>query len=191
MDTTTIVIAVIAAVILLAIGGYLGVVFARRQRTKRLQNQFGAEYEHVMREVGDQEEAEEQLEARIERVKGFDIRALSDEETQRYTQEWRATQAKFVDHPVVAIQEANELIKEVMAARGYPVENFDQRAADISVHYPDLVTNYRGMRDVTTRSEHEEVSTEDVRQAMLHARSLFEELVGAGISEYKEQKEKI
>jgi hypothetical protein len=191
MDTNTTVVAIIAAVVLLVIGGFLGVVFARRQRTKRLQKQFGPEYERILNEVGDQNEAEEELEARIDHVKSLDIRPLSEEETERFTHEWRSTQAKFVDHPVAAIQEANQLIKEVMSAKGYPVEDFEQRSADISVVYPDLVTNYRGMREITTRSEQEDVSTEEIRQAMLHSRALFEELVGAEVNEFKNQKEKI
>lgn len=191
MDTNTLVIAIIAAVILLVIGGFLGVVFARRQRTKRLQTKFGPEYERILNEVGDQKEAEDELEARIDHVKSLDIRSLSEEATERFTQEWRSTQAKFVDHPVAAIQEADQLLKEVMSAKGYPVDDFEQRAADISVDYPDLVTNYRGMREITSRSELEDVSTEEIRQAMIHSRALFEELVGVEISEYKNQKEKM
>jgi hypothetical protein len=191
MDTNTTVVAIIAAVVLLVIGGYLGVVFSRRQRSRRLRDQFGPEYERILNEVGDQKEAEEELEARIEHVKSLDIRSLSEEETVRFTHEWRATQAKFVDHPVATIQEANQLIKEVMSAKGYPVEDFEQRAADISVDYPDLVTNYRGMREITTRSEQEDVGTEEIRQAMLHSRALFEELVGTEVHENKNQKEKM
>ena len=191
MDTNTTVVAIIAAVVLLVIGGYLGVVFSRRQRTRRLRDQFGPEYERILNEVGDQKEAEEELEARIDHVKSLDIRSFSEEETERFTHEWRSTQAKFVDHPVAAIQEANQLIKEVMSAKGYPVDDFEQRAADISVDYPDLVTNYRGMREITTRSEQEDVGTEEIRQAMLHSRALFEELVGTEVHENKNQKEKM
>jgi hypothetical protein len=191
MDTNTTVVAIIAAVVLLVIGGYLGVVFSRRQRTRRLRDRFGPEYERILDEVGDQKEAEEELDARIDHVKSLDIRPLSEEETERFTHEWRSTQAKFVDHPVAAIQEANQLIKEVMSAKGYPVEDFEQRAADISVDYPDLVTNYRGMREITTRSEQEDVGTEEIRQAMLHSRALFEELVGTEVHENKNQKEKM
>ena len=191
MDTTTLVIAIVAAVVLLVIGGYLGVVFARRQRTKRLKDRFGSEYERVLNEVGDQREVEQELEARMDHVKSLDIRELFAEERERYAREWRATQAKFVDHPAVALQEADELLQEVMAAKGYPVDDFEQRAADISVDYPDLVTNYRGMREITSRDELDEVSTEEIRQAMVHCRALFEELVGAEVSDYKTQKEKI
>jgi len=191
MDTNTLVVVVITAIVMLAIGSWLGVVFSRRQRTKNLQKQFGSEYERTISEVGDQREAEDELQARVDHVKSLDIQPLSEEQTERFAYDWRSTQAKFVDQPIVAIQEADRLIKEVMAARGYPVEDFEQRAADISVDYPNLVVHYRGMRDITTRSEHEEVSTEDMRQAMVHCRALFEELLGAEVSEYKNQKEKM
>jgi len=191
MDTTTLVVVVITAIVMLAIGSWLGVVFSRRQRTKNLQKQFGSEYERTISEVGDQREAEDELQARVDHVKSLDIQPLSEEQTERFAYDWRSTQAKFVDQPAAAIQEADRLIKEVMSARGYPVEDFEQRAADISVDYPDLVVHYRGMRDITTRSEHEEVSTEDMRQAMVHCRALFEELLGAEVSEYKNQKEKM
>ena len=131
------------------------------------------------------------MQARLDHVKSLEIRPLSEEQTERFAQDWRSTQAKFVDEPVVAIQEADHLIKSVMSAKGYPVEDFDQRAADISVDYPDLVVHYRGMRDIAKRSEHEEVSTEEMRQAMVHCRALFEELLGAEVIEYKTQKEKM
>lgn len=191
MDTTTTIIVVITAIVLLLVGGYLGVVFSRRQRTRRLKQKFGPEYERILNEVGDQKAVEEELEARIDHVKSLDIRTLPEKEAERFRYEWRATQAKFVDHPVVAIQEADRLIKEVMAAKGYPVDDFEQRAADISVGYPELVMNYRGMREITVRSEREEVNTEELRQAMVHARALFEELLGAEVSENKKEKEKI
>lgn len=189
MDTTMLVIAVIAAVVLLGVGGYLGMVFSRRQRSKNLQERFGPEYERTLDETGDRVRAEQELQARVEHVKALDIRELSGEQKERFTREWRATQAEFVDHPGAAIQGADRLIKEAMAAKGYPVEDFDQRAADISVDYPDLVGHYRGMREITGRSEHEEISTEDLRQAMLHCRALFEELVGTEVHEYNNQKE--
>jgi hypothetical protein len=191
MNTTTTIMAVIAALILLVVGGYLGIVFSRRQRTKRLQNKFGSEYERVLNEVGDQKEGENELEARIEHVKSLDIRELTDEEKERFTREWRAAQAKFVDHPVLAMQEANDLLTEAMETKGYPVDDFDQSAADLSVDFPDLVINYRGMRDIATKSEQAEVNTEEIRQAMIHARALFEELVGTDVSEYKNEKEKM
>lgn len=190
MDTNTLLV-ILAAIVLLVVGGLLGVAFSRRQRTRNLRRQFGSEYERMIDEVGDQRRAEEELQARVEHVKSLDIQPLSEEQTGRFANEWRLTQAKFVDEPLVAIQEADRLIKRVMSAKGYPVDDFEQRAADISVDYPDLVVHYRGMRDIVNRSEHEEVSTEEMRQAMVHSRALFEELLGTGVSEYKTQKEKM
>jgi hypothetical protein len=191
METNTMVLVVLTAVVMLVIGGLLGVVFSRRQRTKNLRKQFGTEYERMVDEVGDQRQAEDELQARVAHVRSLDIQPLSEEQAGRFAHEWRLTQAKFVDEPVAAIQEADRLIKKVMSAKGYPVEDFDQRAADISVDYPDLVVHYRGMRDIAIRSEDEEVSTEEMRQAMVHSRALFEELLGAEVSEHKMQKEKM
>jgi hypothetical protein len=191
MDTNTTVLIVLTALIMLVIGGLLGVVLSRRQRTKNLQKQFGNEYDRMVNEVGDQKHVESELQARLDHVKSLDIQPLSEEQAERFTQEWRSTQARFVDEPVTALREADRLIKKVMSAKGYPVEDFEQRAADISVDYPDLVVHYRGMRDIVNKSEHEDVSTEDMRQAMVHSRALFEELLGTAINEQKTQKEKI
>ena len=177
MDTTNTITIVIAVVILLVIGGLLGMAFTRRQRTKRLQERFGPEYDRTVREVGDQRRAEEDLEARLDHVKALEIRPLSAEETDRFTREWQLAQAEFVDEPLTALQKANKLIKEVMSLRGYPVDDFEQRAADISVDYPNLVTDYRELRAIATKGDDEDVATEEMRQAMVHARALFENLV--------------
>jgi hypothetical protein len=189
MDTTTVVMIVIAALILLVVGGFLGVAFARRQRTRRLRERFGPEYERAVSELGDQERAEEELESRLERVESLDIKPLSREQQERFVREWREVQARFVDQPVRAVQEADRLVKEVMAARGYPVSDFDQRVADISVDHPDLVTHYRGVHEIAARSEREEVDTEDLRQAMVHCRAVFEELLGTAVLETDERRE--
>lgn len=191
MDTTTLVIIIAAAVVLLLVGGFLGVAFARRQRTKRLRERFGPEYERTVDEFGDQEEAEGELQARLDHVESLNIRPLSEEQKERFTREWRATQEKFVDHPVVAIQEADRLVREVMREKGYPVDDFEQRAADISVDYPELVTNYRSMHTIASRSEREDVNTEDMRQAMVHCRALFEQLLGTEVHEDMIRKEKV
>jgi len=191
MDTTTVVMIVIAALILLVVGGFLGVAFARRQRTRRLRERFGPEYERAVSELGDQERAEEELESRLERVESLDIKPLSREQQERFVREWREVQARFVDQPVRAVQEADRLVKEVMAARGYPVSDFDQRVADISVDHPDLVTHYRGVHEIAARSEREEVDTEDLRQAMVHCRAVFEELLGTAVLEMDERREKV
>ena len=177
MDTTDTNMILIAVVVLLVIGGLLGMLFTRRQRTKRLQERFGPEYERTVREVGDQRKAEEELEARLHHVKALEIRPLSAEETERFTREWQFAQAEFVDEPLTALQKANQLIKEVMSIKGYPVDDFEQRTADISVDYPNLVIDYRELRAIATKGTDEDVTTEEMRQAMVHARALFENLV--------------
>lgn len=195
MDTTNTITIVIAVIVLLVLGGLLGMVFTRRQRTKRLQERFGPEYDRTVREVGDQRRAEDELEARLDHVKALEIHPLSAEETERFTREWQLTQAEFVDEPLAAVQKANRLLREVMSVKGYPVDDFEQRAADISVDYPDLVIDYRELHAIAVKSDDEEVSTEEMRQAMIHGRALFENLVQPEQPEVKvgdtEQKEKM
>ena len=192
MDTTNTITIIIAVIVLLVIGGLLGMVFTRRQRTKRLQERFGSEYDRTVREVGDQRRAEDELEARLGHVKALEIRPLSAQETERFTREWQLAQAEFVDEPLAALQKANQLIKEVMSTKGYPVDDFEQRAADISVDYPDLVIDYRELRAIATKGADEAVTTEEMRQAMVHARALFENLIQPEAKvEDTDQKEKM
>ena len=192
METTNTIMIVIAIVIVLVIGGLLGMLFTRRQRTKRLQERFGPEYDRTIREAGDQRKAEEELEARLHHVKALEIRPLSAEETDRFTREWQFAQAEFADEPLAALQKANQLIQEVMSIKGYPVDYFEQRAADISVDYPNLVIDYRELRAIATKGDDEDVTTEEMRQAMVHARALFENLVQPGTQiKDTDQKEKM
>jgi hypothetical protein len=168
---------IIVAVILLIVGGLLGMAIMRAQRTKRLKDRFGPEYEHAMERAGDKRKAEDELEARLARVENLNIRSLNAEEVNRFALEWQSIQAEFVDKPAVSVQKASKLIREVMSARGYPVEDFDQRTADISVDYPDLVTNYRELHSIASKGEREKINTEEMRQAMVYGRELFESLV--------------
>lgn len=177
MDTSNTALLVLVAVVFLIIGVLLTMAFTRFQRTRDLRERFGPEYERAIKEAGDKRQAESELEARLEHVKSLDIHPLSAEDVERFTVEWKATQADFVDEPHAAIQKADQLIREVMKARGYPVEDFEQRAADISVDYPDLVNDYRGLHLIAVKDEDDEVSTEEMRQAMVHGRALFEDLV--------------
>jgi hypothetical protein len=175
VNTTTVVIfAGVLVVILIALG--LMVVLWRR-RSRRLRDQFGPEYKHAVREYGDARKAEAELAAREKRVRQLEIRPLTQEEQSRFAEVWRKTQAHFVDEPSKAVGEADGLIKEVMQTRGYPVGDFDQRAADVSVDHPNVVTNYRRGREIAARNKSGEATTEDLRHAMIHYRSLFEELV--------------
>lgn len=177
MDTTNTTVIILAVIVAFIIGGLLGTVVTRQRRTKRLQEKFGSEYERTLNELGDRRQAEQELEARLDHVKTLDIRPLSAEESERYTNEWRASQAEFVDEPLLALQKADRIIREVMKAKGYPVEDFEQRIADISVEYPELVTDYRGLHLIAVKEDDEKVSTEEMRQAMVHGRALFENLV--------------
>ena len=115
---------------------------------------------------------------RQKHVEALDIRPLSATERERYRADWTAVQSKFVDDPEQAIVDADRLIIEVMQLRAYPVANFEQRAADISVNYPALVSNYRAAREIAVKNEQHQADTEELRQAMIHYRSLFEELLG-------------
>lgn len=188
-DTTTI---IIVAVLLLLVGGLLAMAFTRFQRTRRLRDRFGPEYDRTLERVGDKRRVEDELEARLAHVENLNIRALSAEEVNRFSLEWQETQTEFVDQPLASVQKADRLIQDVMRTRGYPVEDFEQRAADISVNYPDVVINYRELHEIAARGEREKISTEEMRQAMVHGRELFERLVQSEANmEEEHQKERI
>lgn len=192
MDTTNTTTLIIVAVVFLIIGGLLVMAVTRLQRSRRLKEKFGPEYEHVLDRAGDKRRAEEELEARMAHVQNLNIRALSAEEVNRFSMEWQQTQTEFVDRPLGAVQKADRLIREVMSTKGYPMEDFEQRAADISVDYPDLVTNYRELHAIASKGEREKVSTEEMRQAMVAGRELFERLVQGQMDvEDINQKEKV
>ncbi len=176
MDTTTYMI--IAVVVVLAIvGAVLASIFTRRNRSKALHDRFGTEYDRTVETLGDEKKAQAELQERQKHVEALDIRPLSVSERDRYLAEWAAVQSKFVDEPGQAIVDADRLILEVMQLRNYPVSDFEQRAADISVNYPDLVSNYRAARVIALKNEQHEADTEELRQAMIYYRSLFEELL--------------
>ncbi len=173
MDQVTIVAIVVGVALVALVGWYLW----QRQRSERLRGRYGPEYERAVHEVGDKRRAEAELVKRQERVKHLDIRALPAEERGRFVQEWRAEQARFVDDPKAAVSNADRLVEEVMKARGYPVADFDQRAADLSVHHPRVVDNYRAARDIAARHRRGEAGTEELRQAMVYYRELFADLL--------------
>jgi DNA-binding ferritin-like protein len=147
-----------------------------RQRSERLRSRFGPEYDRALGESTSKREAEAELRAREERRAQFDIRPLSPAARERYVEQWQAVQAQFVDDPENAVSSADGLIRNVMADRGYPVDDFDQRAADLSVDHPAVVENYREANRLT-RASNDADRTENLRQAMRHYRALFEELV--------------
>lgn len=188
MDNLTLLISIIVvlAIGVLLVGAVLGWVFARRQRTKHLRRQFGPEYDRVVREAGDRDEAEAELEARQERIKSLDIHPLSPDERDHYVEAWQSIQVRFVDQPAEAVEEANQLVTEVMQTRGYPMVDFDQRMADLSVEHAEVIKNYRAARAIAQKNKQGEASTEELRQAMVHYRGLFAELVGAPDIQKKE-----
>lgn len=174
METWVVVVLVVAAALAIGAAGWLVYSKARSQRPK---SRFGPEYERAVETFGSRSKAEADLESRSKRVEVLDIHPLSAHEHHRFAEEWRSTQALFVDDPPVAVGRAEKLVQEVMHARGYPVGNFDQRAADISVDHPLVVENYRAARQLAAASQRGTASTEDLRRAMVHYRVLFEELL--------------
>ncbi len=173
METWQIAVIVVAVLVVVS----LAWIMVQRQRTDRLTKQYGPEYQRTVAIAGDQREAERELEARRERVKSFEIRALSTDERDRYLASWKESQAQFVDDPPGAISQADMLVQEVMRARGYPMVDFEQRAADISVDHPHVLEEYRAAHTIAERHATGGVETEDLRQAMVHYRALFDDLL--------------
>ena len=165
---------VILAIVIVVAVIAIGWLWARLRRTEHLQGRFGPEYDRAVDEHGDARAAEKELREREARRKQFDIRPLAPESRARYLDRWKDVQARFVDEPAPAVADADRLIGEAMRERGYPVDDFDQRAADLSVDYPEVVENYRAGHSVATG---EGTGTEELRQAMVHYRSLFVRLV--------------
>lgn len=173
MNQTTIVAIVIAVVVIAAVAW-----FAWRQRhTAELRARYGPEYSRAVDELGSRRRAEAELDARTERVEHLDIRPLAAAQRDDFRERWRAVQSRFVDDPKGAVSDADRLVESVMAARGYPLADFDRRAADLSVHHPRVVENYRAARDIALRHRRGEASTEDLRQAMVYYRELFRDLL--------------
>lgn len=180
MQMWQIVAIIVVAIVALAAIGW---VYTQRQRTKRLSEQYGPEYQRTLQERGGQREAERELEERQERVRGYEIRALSAEQRDSYATRWRETQAEFVDDPSGAISKADGLVQDLMNARGYPMADFDQRAADVSVDHPQVVEEYRAAHVIAQRHAADGVETEDLRQAMVHYRALFDDLLESEATE--------
>lgn len=175
---------IVFAVAVILVIGVLGWLYLRKRKrtTAGLQNRFGSEYMRAVREHGSERKAEANLADREKRVDKLNIRDLEPSERERFSKQWGAVQSRFVDSPKGAVIEADDLVASLMKTRGYPVSDFDQRAADISVDHPRVVENYRSAHEIALRAGREEATTEDLRTAMIHYRSLFEELVQAPIT---------
>jgi len=172
MDPKLLALIVVAFLVVLGIAWMV----VRRQRTMNLQKRFGPEYDRTVRESGPQQ-AESVLLEREKRVSEFSLRGLTAEERERFQTEWRMVQSRFVDDPQGAVSDADLLVDRLMQARGYPMTNFEQRAADISVSHPRVVDNYRAAHQIAVRHRQGQATTEDLRTAMIYYRSLFDELL--------------
>jgi hypothetical protein len=173
MDPRIIVVITVAVFALLIV---VWAVMRKRQRTVVLRQNFGPEYERVAHEQGTAR-AEAVLLERQKRVGKFSLRTLTVDERERFITEWRIVQSRFVDDPAVSVNEADALVTRLMQFRGYPMTDFEQQAADISVHYPQVVNNYRAAHEVALRHQRGEASTEDLRNSMIYYRTLFDELL--------------
>lgn len=176
MDSQKIMWLVMAVLAVLAVAA-LAWTYMQRQRRVRLREQFGPEYDRTVKEVGTPEKAEAILDERARRVEKLKIRPLSREQAESFSREWRRVQGLFVDDPDGAVAAADRLVTQVMAARGYPIEDFDTRAADLSVDHPRVVENYRIARALALRRERKEAGTEELRQAVVNYRALFNDLL--------------
>lgn len=176
MNTTAWIIVVGLALIAGAAAAWL---VARLRRRRYLRERFGPEYTHTVQTNGSRSRAEKELEEREARVRQFEIHPLQPGERDAFAGRWQGVQARFVDDPVIAVAEADRLVDEVMRARGYPVSDFEQRAADLSVDHPRVVEHYRAARAVAARARQGKANTEELRQAMVHYRTLFEDLLEA------------
>ena len=176
MTTLIIFIVVIAAIVLIG-GAVTWYVIQQDKRRRQVRDEFGPEYHRTLARTGDRDKAQKELEERKKRVSRFDLKTLPREVAERFRNEWRRIQERFVDEPKTATTEADGLVQQVMNQCGYPMAEFDQRAADISVDHPDVVQNFRRAHQISQANERGEASTEDLRQAFVYYRALFLELL--------------
>ena len=176
MSSQPIVIIIVALSLLIIVGAAFWVI-TRRKKTERLRERFGPEYDNAIKMHHNRQRAEAELSQREKRVGNFNIVTLPRTERERYQKSWLEVQSRFVDEPVNALMNAHQLVQEVMRRCGYPVADFEQSAADISVDHPHVVDNFRAATCIAERSEKSAVSTEELRQALVHYRALFHDLL--------------
>lgn len=172
MDPKIIFLVVVAILVIVLIA-----IVAMQRRKAALRQRFGPEYDRALKEQGSERRAHALLEERAKRVEKFHIRKLDAAERDQYSERWRQVQARFVDDPREAVIDADDTVSSLMGALGYPMADFEQRAADLSVDHPRVVENYRAAHDIALLHRRGQASTEDLRQAMIYYRSLFEELL--------------
>ncbi|HEX3486536.1 MAG TPA: hypothetical protein VHT51_15865 [Micropepsaceae bacterium] len=178
MSTTEIILLAILAIVVVAIVAFL---FMREKKSRELRDRFGPEYVRTLAATHDKRKAELSLEKRAQRVKSLRLRSLNHQDRQRYVELWRKVQNEFVDDPSGAFNKADDLLGDVMAARGYPMSDFEHQAADLSVNHPFVVQHYRAGHEVALRHRNGEADTEELRRAMIHYRDLFDELVNDAV----------
>lgn len=169
--------ALVAVVIVLLVLIAVAWAVARQRQSRLLRKRFGPEYDRLLAERGDRGQVESELKAREKRVQGLTIRPLSAADATRFSEEWRTLQSRFVDNPQGVVVQADRVVRDLMVKRGYPMEDFEHRAADISVHHPELVETYRLAQAVAARDQRGEATTEDLRKAVVYYRALFDELL--------------
>jgi hypothetical protein len=183
MNTTNPNLVVIAAILILVVAAALWWVYTqKRKQSARLQRRFGPEYGSTVERLGNRTKAEADLLAREKRVQGLNIVPLAATDAAKFLQSWNTLQGRFVDNPKEVVAQADQLVNEVMLKRGYPMGDFERRAADISVDHPAVVANYRAARAITSplRDQGGEATTEELRKAVVHYRALFDELLEVG-----------
>ena len=180
MPTWAWIVIVVAAVVIV---GAIVWSATRARRRRDLQERFGSEYDRTVADAPSRREAESELSEREKRRDELDIRPLDQSSRDRYASQWQNTQAAFVDDPETAVGDADRLIQQVMRERGYPVDDFEQRANDLSVDHPEVISNYRAAHGISVANERGKASTEDLRTAMVHYRALFSELLETGSAE--------
>jgi hypothetical protein len=174
LDTRTLILGIVAVLAVLALAAWF---FSRRKQSYRLAQRFGPEYGHTVEKLGSRTKAEAELKTRESRVERLDIVALAPADAARFTQAWRDLQGRFVDNPKGVVIQADQLVRELMGKRGYPVADFERRAADISVDHPAVVDHYRAAQAIALRDKRGEADTEELRKAVVHYRALFDELL--------------
>jgi len=166
----------IGILLFVALGAVVMIIVGQR-RTRALNEQFVPEYQRTLSSMRDRGKAEAELQKRADRVEQLKIRPLAPDDRRRFEESWQADQARFVDDPRGAVKEADRLVADLMQVRGYPVGDFEQRAADVSVDHPTVVQEYRTAHDIADREAKGEANTEDLRNAMVHYRALFNDLL--------------
>jgi hypothetical protein len=185
IDTRTLLIVAVVVLVLIALA-LAAFFFYQKKQSQRLQQRFGPEYQRAINELGNRTKAESELKAREKRVESFHVVPLAPAEAARFSQNWKALQSRFVDDPKGSVIEADKLVRELMEKRGYPVGDFERRAADISVDHPNVVENYRAAQAIALRAGRDATDTEALRKAVVHYRVLFAELL-----EVKEVKQEV